>query len=152
MLLHSKKFFVLSLLLTALIAMSFKTGSKDNNAPKFKNLQVLPKDISHDDLVAVMKGYCVSLGVKCGNCHVKIENSDKLDFASDDKDEKQIARKMITMANEINKTYFGANTGTIGCMTCHNGKPNPTEANKIAAPGAPATPAVPAAPADSSKH
>jgi hypothetical protein len=123
---HKKKLVVIMLLLASVIIMSFRAASEDKPAEKFKNLKVLNKNISHDDLIAIMKNYCTALGVKCGQCHVK--NGDKFDFVSDDIKEKDIARKMQKMANAINKKYFGGNTGTVGCMTCHNGKLNPADA------------------------
>ena len=122
-----KKLFVILLLAISVVIMSFRVDAdKDKPAEKFKNLKVLPKNMSHDDLIAVMKNYCTALGVRCNHCHVK--NGDKLDFVSDDNKEKDIARKMQKMANAINKKYFGGNTGTVGCMTCHNGKINPADA------------------------
>ena len=123
---HKKKLAVLLLLATSVIIMSFKdVPEAKKEAPQFTNLKVLPKKISHDDLIAVMKNYNVSLGVKCTFCHVK--NGENWDFASDEIKEKDIARKMQKMANAINKKYFGGNSGTVGCMTCHNGKTNPTD-------------------------
>jgi hypothetical protein len=54
-------------------------------------------------------------------------------MAADDKPEKNIARKMITMSNKINKDFFNATTKygdenmvlEIRCMTCHRGDPHP---------------------------
>lgn len=110
-----------SLFMLILILSSFKTNTTISNTQQWSNLQVLPNNISHDDLDAIMEAYNTSLGVKCSYCHVK---GDK---AADDKEEKIIARKMITMTNEINEKYFGKNTSTVGCMTCHNGKTNPND-------------------------
>lgn len=123
---HSKKISVLLLLAIAVVFMSFRsTKAEKEETVKFANLKVLPKKIAHDDLIAVMKSYNTALGVKCGFCHVK--NGEEFDFASDEKDEKKIARKMQKMTNAINKKYFAANSGTVGCMTCHNGKKNPND-------------------------
>src|SRR5450432_3194969 len=76
------------------------------NEPHFKNLQILPKDISDHDLDSVMHHFSQSLGVRCNFCHVTNEDMKKWDFASDDKPEKNIARKMMLMAIDINKNYF----------------------------------------------
>lgn len=123
---HKKKLAVLLLLALSLVIMSFRDApAEKKEAPKFTNLKVLPKNISHDDLIATMKNYNVSLGVKCTFCHVK--NGEEWNFASDEIKEKDIARKMQKMANAINKKYFGGNNGTVGCMTCHNGKANPSD-------------------------
>ena len=74
--------------------------------PRFKNLKILPKDISEDDLDSVMHHFTASLGVKCNYCHVRNEAIKKMDFPSDDKPEKLIARKMMLMSIDINTKYF----------------------------------------------
>lgn len=74
--------------------------------PGFKNLQILPKDISKDGIDSVMHHFTASLGVKCNFCHVRNNETNKMDFASDDKPEKQIARKMMLMSIDINTKYF----------------------------------------------
>lgn len=74
--------------------------------PQYKNLQILPEDISEHDLDSVMHHFTQSLGQKCNFCHVRNEEIKKMDFASDDKPEKNIARKMMQMAIDINKNYF----------------------------------------------
>src|SRR6059058_3640019 len=52
--------------------------------PPFKNLKVLPKDISRADLLSTMKFFSQSLGVRCTNCHVGEEGKplSTFDFAS----------------------------------------------------------------------
>jgi len=98
---------------------------------KAKNLKVLPKDISKDEIDEVMEGFKVALGVKCSFCHASQPNDPKkLDFASDTKPEKEIARKMMRMTAKINKKYFhnqkeNGMTLNISCMTCHNGNKEP---------------------------
>ncbi|MFN8283047.1 MAG: c-type cytochrome [Chitinophagales bacterium] len=122
---YSNKIFA-GVLLFGLILMlsSFNIHSTNEKKGGFRNLQVLPKDISHDDMDKIMDAYCESLNVKCNFCHVRG------DMASDTLDEKKIARKMIVMTNEINDKYFGKDSGTLGCMTCHNGKKNPSDAKE----------------------
>jgi hypothetical protein len=123
-----------------------------SNPPMFKNLKILPKDISKDGLDSVMHHFTASLGVKCNYCHVRMEAERKMDFASDAKPEKLIARKMMLMSIGINTTYFKeieeemskkkdfdstAERITIDgdsvknmlsyvtCFTCHHGDPHP---------------------------
>ena len=74
--------------------------------PEFKNLKILPKDISEHDLDSVMHTFSMSLGVRCNFCHAINKEGKGLDFASDAKPEKDIARMMMTMSININKTYF----------------------------------------------
>jgi len=101
-----------------------------------KNLKVLPKNISHEDLDKVMDNWKAALGVKCGFCHAPSADSTShhLDFASDAKPEKNIAREMYKMTGKINKKYFKFNKDdqgvvipAISCVTCHRGNPHPGE-------------------------
>jgi hypothetical protein len=101
---------------------------------KFKNLKVLPKDISEQRLDSVMDEFTKALGVECDFCHVKpADTTAQWDMALDDKPDKNIARKMIEMANKINKDFFNATTKygdqnallEIHCVTCHHGEPHP---------------------------
>jgi len=105
-------------------------------APKYKNLKILPKKISKEDLDKVMDHFKTALGVKCSFCHAPSKDSTQKwpDFASDDKPEKNIARSMMKMTAKINKKFFSENKNEQGvtvpaieCMTCHRGSPHPDE-------------------------
>jgi len=74
----------------------------------FKNLKVLPKHITDKQLDHVMDEWAHSLGVHCNFCHVRDEAAKKMDFASDAKPEKEMARHMFKMMNKINQKYFKA--------------------------------------------
>jgi len=110
-------------------------GIAASKHPKeFKNLKVLPKNISEQALDTVMNEFTKALKVDCDFCHVKpADSTAEWDMASDAKPEKNIARKMITMSNKINKDFFNATTKygdenavlEIHCMTCHRGQPHP---------------------------
>jgi tetratricopeptide (TPR) repeat protein len=97
----------------------------------FTNLTVLPKTISKDDLVKVMRGFTEGLGVRCNFCHVEEEGKPISDFASDDKDNKRKARIMMKMTNAINEDYlpdlkeFSSNILEVKCETCHHGIKEP---------------------------
>ena len=103
------------------------------NKTEYKNLQVLPKDISSKQLQHIMVDeFQDGLGVGCGFCHAKKEGSLLLDYASDEKPEKEIARAMMRMTLEINKNYFEMEHPLIGddqlvitCSSCHRGTPHP---------------------------
>jgi hypothetical protein len=45
---------------------------KQQEAFKAKNLKVLPKNISKEDLDKVMDGFKASLGVRCNYCHASV--------------------------------------------------------------------------------
>jgi nitrate/TMAO reductase-like tetraheme cytochrome c subunit len=85
----------------------------------FKNLQVLPKTMSKDELKGYMKAQAKALGVECDFCH------DVPDMASDKNEKKLIARKMIQMTNEVNAKWLkgmkDADKNKVTCATCHQG-------------------------------
>jgi hypothetical protein len=101
--------------------------------PKPTNLQVLPKDIAVPDLLTLMRSYTAALGVECEFCHAVDPKTHKTDYASDAKDDKAIARIMITMTKEINATYMSQVKDpdatpadkTVTCGTCHRGNSMP---------------------------
>ena len=96
---------------------------------EFKNLKVLPKDISSKALQQIMVDeFQDGLGVGCNFCHVQEKGSLHLDYASDEKPEKEIARSMMLMTMDINNRYFGVEHPLIGdslltisCSSCHQG-------------------------------
>src|SRR5258706_14351065 len=104
--LHYKKLAVASILIVFMVIGMAATRPLDEK-PK-RNLKVLPRDISHDDLDKIMDSWKVALGVKCSFCHApsKDSSSRHLDFASDAKPEKDIARHMFRMTAKINTKYF----------------------------------------------
>ena len=133
--LHYKKFAVVTALF-ALLVVGMSAIRPQDDKPKKRNLKVLPKDISHEDLDKVMDGWKAALGVKCNFCHAPSADSTShhLDFASDAKPEKNIARHMFAMTAKINKKYFsfnkddkGVTIPAISCVTCHRGSPHPDE-------------------------
>jgi photosynthetic reaction center cytochrome c subunit len=118
--------------------------------PPFKNLKVLPKDIARGDLLASMKFFSQSLGVRCTYCHVGTEGQplSTFDFASDAKEHKKIARDMMRLVQHLNTDHLPAITGLpdakVTCFTCHRGATKPATAP---APDSPNTVPPPAKPA-----
>jgi len=104
---------------------------------EFKNLKVLPKDISSKALQKIMVDeFQDGLGVSCNYCHAPEKGSLHLDYASDEKPEKEIARAMMLMTMDINKKYFGVehpligdSVLTISCNSCHHGTPHPDKSD-----------------------
>ena len=123
--------------------------------PPFKNLKVFPKDISRPDLIANMKFFAQSLGVRCTFCHVGTEGQplSTFDFASDAKKEKQTARLMLAMVHRINAEDFHVTDFSkvkVTCFTCHSGSTKPLTApppgaNLVPPPPGAAPPPPPAA-------
>jgi len=106
-------------------------------APKrqYKNLQILPQDISEQRLDSIMQSYNKALGVDCSFCHTAVDKfPDSLDYASDRNRMKENAREMMRMTIHINKTWFYFDKTerpeylkVVHCMTCHRGVAYPTE-------------------------
>ena len=113
--------------------------------PRPTNLQVLPKDISGPDLIATMRGFTKALGVECEFCHAEDPKTGRLNFASDAKPDKEIARTMMRMTAEINTKYLSTvhdpdaspAQKTVTCGTCHRGETMPAP---FVPPTAPAKP------------
>jgi len=120
---------------SVLITVIVLSGFMPQEQKKASNLKVLPKDISHEDLDKVMDGFKVALGVKCNFCHAASKDDPKhLDFASDGKPEKEIARSMMKMTYRINKKYFHVKDVyetkavlAVNCVTCHHGQAHPED-------------------------
>jgi hypothetical protein len=93
---------------------------------------VLPRDISDADLDSVMHGYTKALNVNCDFCHAENKTKTDIDFASDDKPEKEITRMMMKLTATVNKDYFDYTIAykagekmAVSCYTCHDGFPRP---------------------------
>ena len=101
---------------------------------RYKNIKVF-KGYPSDDLFPAMQFISAALGVDCEFCHVDREPE------RDDKKEKEIARKMITMTLAINKNNFGGRV-EVTCMSCHRGTTHPISVPAVAveSPEAPAAP------------
>jgi len=101
--------------------------------PGFKNVKVLPKTLTDQQLHTVMREWSMSLGVRCNFCHAANAAGKGLDFPSDAKPEKNMARHMFKMMNKINSKFFEAKKDSLGmmmksginCYTCHRGESHP---------------------------
>jgi hypothetical protein len=103
-----------------------------DDGPKYKNLKILSKNITKEELDSVMHHFALSLGQKCNFCHVRNEQDKTWDFESDAVPDKLIARKMMLMAAKINKQNFAIEEQNkkvvlqaVTCYTCHHGQPIP---------------------------
>jgi len=120
-------------LIAALPIAAQTTDQANHGMPRPKNLQVLSKDISGPDLIALMRGYTKALGVDCQFCHAQDPQTHRLNMALDTKPDKTIARTMIAMTQEINAKYLSTEKDpdatpadkTVTCGTCHRGHTMP---------------------------
>ena len=121
-----------SLLLVAFVSMSFIITRDE---PLYKNLKILPKNITKLQMDSVMKSFTVALGVKCNFCHVRLnDEKQSWNFPSDSNKHKNIARQMMRMTSDINKKYFDVKNSKalnadleLTCYTCHRSKPHPAK-------------------------
>jgi hypothetical protein len=93
-------------------AAPFKTAEQ-----QYKNIKVLTGTRA-DQLLLGMHGVSGQLGVDCVHCHIWEE------WDKDVKPPKEVARRMITMVRDMNKTYFGG-AQVVTCFTCHRGNLHP---------------------------
>ena len=138
---------IASVLFFALILGCTAMQQQKAQAPKpdqlqFKNLKVLAPDMTRDALISAMRGYSRALGVRCTHCHVQTatEPKEAMDFVSDAKPEKNVARTMIRMTRAINADYVSKvneHGDTVSCGTCHRGHAVPEAFNPPAPPARP---------------
>ncbi len=83
----------------------------------FKNVLIL-KDVPASQFIDSMRYFSMALGVECEHCHVQGK------FEADDKKEKGMARKMLTMTHDINEKNFNGRM-EVRCYTCHKGQADP---------------------------
>jgi hypothetical protein len=102
-------------------------GQRAGGPPAPSNLQVMPKDIPREQLIANMQSIAAALGVQCNYCHVQEGRGGRNDMASDEKPTKKTARQMMVFARELNEKLpavvgkSGDETMRVGCVTCHRG-------------------------------
>jgi hypothetical protein len=104
------------------------------------NLKVLPKDLTGQQVHEIMEGWAGDLGVHCNTCHAADTSGPgpngrpRLNFASDEKDEKQMARIMYKMTEDIKANYVAKvaamdkmdePAAPMTCGTCHRGHLDP---------------------------
>jgi hypothetical protein len=123
--------------------------------PPPSNLKVLPKDMTGQQVVAIMRDYERQLGVECSYCHAKDTATGRNNFASDTNPMKDRARVMMKMTASINADYLTQLTDPkpehpIDCGTCHRGMAKP--AVFVPPPPAPRPGTVPPTPPPPTSH
>lgn len=105
-----------------------------HDEPAPTNLKVLPKDMTGEQVHELMHKWEASLGAECSTCHaadpknIGPNGKPRLNYADDSKPEKNTARLMYKMVEDINKNYVSMveNSGVgVSCGTCHRGHLDP---------------------------
>lgn len=119
-----------------ILAFTFTVSVAPAHAGLFddpENLKVLPKDITAQQLGAIMRGFAINTGSRCFSCHVGEVEADlsTYDFSLDDKEKKHKARVMLQMVNDINENLAekldipADELVKVDCATCHRGQVKP---------------------------
>jgi tetratricopeptide (TPR) repeat protein len=110
---------------------AFVITANAQKSEKFENLKILPKNITKDKLDDIMHSFTDGLGVNCEFCHVRNDDTNKMEFSKDTKTAKNKARIMLTMTMAINNNYlsklseYSDNIIQVKCITCHRGNKKP---------------------------
>jgi tetratricopeptide (TPR) repeat protein len=151
----------------AVLALALCSLCAGVSAQAPRNLQILPKDTPQQDVVALMQQFTRALGVPCTYCHVEVTAplltaeeaaaaaaaapppvagrgrgrgrgaGPQMDFASDDKRQKQTARLMLSLVNDINARLAATikkpsfEIVRVQCATCHRGIANPAQLSDL---------------------
>jgi hypothetical protein len=103
------------------------------------NVKVIAKNTSPVQVIGQMRNFAVGLGVRCVFCHVGEDGPlDKIDFVSDQKRTKLIAREMMRMTAEVNRRLDSLPQRatppmSVGCATCHRGISRPVPLSTVVA-------------------
>lgn len=126
-----RKSVLVTLGITLLVVFSLAFTREE--PPRYKNLKILPKSTTKEQMDSVMHHFTASLNVKCNYCHVFNQEQKAMDFASDANEHKGVARAMMKMTRKLNRKYFDVKNAKdlsarleVTCYTCHNGKAEPT--------------------------
>lgn len=113
------------------VALVFPAVTAAQIPDTFTNLRVLPAKTERGALIGMMRAMTGALGVRCGHCHVG-EDPERLvgmDFASDEKELKRVARAMMRMTRQINQELLPGtgqpSPAEVRCVTCHRGLQKP---------------------------
>lgn len=115
--------------LAALVFVTAAGAASAQIPERFENLQYFRKDIPRDSLIQAMRGFSLTLGVRCQYCHAGGDGVSftGVNFASDDKPAKRKARYMLRMRDSINTVLLAALPDrrnppvVVACVTCHRG-------------------------------
>lgn len=101
------------------------TAKGQTSGEFFKNVTTSTlKGLTPSDFLGAMGVMTAAVGYDCSNCHPGA-GTDAMDWVSDAKPEKRMARKMVEMVAIINKENFGG-AQMVTCWTCHHQSDRPS--------------------------
>lgn len=129
------------------LVLGFGVPGGAGAAQEYQNLQVLPADISRDELGETMLGFLRALGLPrragegCLHCHVGSLDVPRAQwpYEADDKPAKATARRMLAMVRAINDEHLAGLEDrrwpelSVGCVTCHEGRIDPRPIDEVLA-------------------
>ena len=122
---------MINLLKTFVLAFSLAAPSLAFAQDGPENLQYFPTDMTREEIVAEMGHFSFALGVRCQHCHERNPDGRGFDFSSDANPNKEKARVMLFMTDQINRT-LASNLAersnppvVVICKTCHRGSEKP---------------------------
>ncbi len=96
------------------------------------NVRIIPKTTPVVQVSGQMRNIAFGLGVECTFCHVGQAGTPlaQIDFASDEKRTKLVAREMMRMVQDVNRRLDSiparpTPSVTVTCATCHRGVSRP---------------------------
>src|ERR1035437_6795927 len=113
-------------------ASQYTAPTPENSTfPAPTSLNVLPKNLTGQQVHNIMEQWVASLGAQCNSCHTEDPNNigpngrPRLNFADDSKPMKAVARTMYSMTERINNDYLvkiNSSGAPVTCGTCHRGR------------------------------
>jgi hypothetical protein len=96
----------------------------------FKDIQVL-KGIPVDQFMDTMGMFAAATAKDCTGCHAGTILLGKREAFAEPTPMIQVARRMVTLMNDINTRFFGGQR-RVTCYTCHAGSPRPGRVPNLA--------------------
>ena len=104
------------------------------------NVRFFAKNAPVTQVWAAMRNISAALGVECTFCHVGQAGAElrQIDFPSDQKRNKLVAREMLRMVQEVNRRIDSiperpTPPAAVSCITCHRGVSRPVPLANIVA-------------------
>jgi tetratricopeptide (TPR) repeat protein len=132
------RWFAILIVILVLVPTASSAQQRWTWPEKTKNMKVFPQNPGPEALRSIMTGFTRALGVRCSYCHVGEEGQplSEFDFVSDENANKDRAREMIRMLQDIQLHLdkldrSGPKKVEVGCATCHRGVAKPMKLEDV---------------------